>query len=198
MKRVAGLAMFFLLQMYQASAQISTPKYSNEFLAIGAGARALGMAGTQTAIASDVTAGYWNPAGLTSLTRPYEASLMHAEYFAGIAQYDYISFAAKIDSSSTLGVSLLRFAVDNIPDTRFLYDANGRINYDNIRFFSAADYAFLFSYAHKTSWLQGLSPGHQLQSDSPHGRQFCQCMGLWPGCCGPLCAQQLAGRADAV
>lgn len=157
--RVAGLAALFLLQIHFAFAQVSTPKYSNEFLTIGAGARALGMAGTQTAVASDVTAGYWNPAGLTGIARNYEASLMHAEYFAGIAQYDYAGFAAAIDSASTLGVSVLRFAVDNIPDTRFLYDANGRINYDNIRFFSAADYAFLFSYAHKMPWLKSLSLG---------------------------------------
>src|SRR5690606_32380927 len=40
------------------------PKYSNEFLAIGVGARSLGMGYAQVAAANDVTAGYWNPAGL--------------------------------------------------------------------------------------------------------------------------------------
>ncbi len=157
--RVALLAAIFLLTLRLSHAQVNTPKYSNEFLTIGAGARALGMAGTQSAVATDVTAGYWNPAGLTGLERKHELGLMHAEYFAGIAKYDYAGFATAIDSVSTLGVSVVRFAVDDIPDTRFLYDANGRINYDNIRFFSAADYAFLFSYAHKTPWIDGLSLG---------------------------------------
>ncbi|WKN32729.1 PorV/PorQ family protein [Porifericola rhodea] len=139
--------------------QLNTPKYSNEFLSIGAGARALGMAATQTAVADDVTSGFWNPASLTDLSHDYEVSLMHAEYFAGIANYDYGSFATPLDSLSTLAISVVRFAVDDIPDTRFLYDANGRIDYNNIRFFSAADYAFLFSYAREFSRIQGLSLG---------------------------------------
>jgi hypothetical protein len=136
-----------------------TPKYSNEFLSIGVGARALGLSNTQVSNVNDVTAGYWNPAGLLDLKNTYEFSLMHAEYFAGIAKYDYASFATIIDSSSTLGFSIIRFAIDDIPDTRFLYDANGAINYDNIRFFSAADYAFLFSYARRVNFLKGLKLG---------------------------------------
>lgn len=128
-------------------AQNNTPKYSNEFLAIGVGARALGMGNAQVALASDVTAGYWNPAGLAGLTQQYQVGLMHAAYFAGIANYDYAGFATPIDSNTWMGASVIRFGIDNIPDTRFLYDASGAINYDNIRFFSAADYAFLFSLA---------------------------------------------------
>jgi hypothetical protein len=155
--------LFALLCLFHLSfdgwAQLNTPKYSNEFLAIGAGARALGMAGTQTAVATDATAGFWNPASLTDIAHQYEISLMHAEYFAGIANYDYAGFATPIDSLSTLAISAVRFAVDDIPDTRFLYDANGRINYDNVRFFSAADYAFLFSYARQLPRVPGLSLG---------------------------------------
>ncbi len=137
----------------------NTPKYSNEFLNIGVGGRGLGMSNAQVAIVNDVTAGYWNPAGLLQIQDKYQASLMHSEYFAGIAQYDYAAFATPIDSVSHLGISLIRFGVDNIPDTRFLYDADGRLNYDNIRFFNSADYAFLFSYARKSNLLRGLRLG---------------------------------------
>lgn len=139
--------------------QVSAPKFSNEFLAIGVGARALGMANSQVAQVSDVTAGYWNPAGLLDLKSKYEFALMHAEYFAGIAKYDYAGFATPIDSSNHLAISLIRFGIDDIPDTRFLYDANGAIDYNNIRFFSAADYAFLFSYARRIEALNGLKLG---------------------------------------
>ncbi len=140
-------------------AQITTPKYSNEFLNIGVGARGLGLSNSQVAITEDVTAGYWNPAGLVHIQDKYQVSLMHSEYFAGIAQYDYAAFATPIDTVSHLAVSVIRFGVDDIPDTRFLYDADGRLNYDNIRFFNAADYAFLFSYARRSKWMRGLSLG---------------------------------------
>ena len=44
---------------------------------------------------SDVSAAYWNPAGLARLQ--LDAALMHAEYFASIAQYDYASVATQLE-----------------------------------------------------------------------------------------------------
>ena len=128
-------------------AQTSAPKYSNEFLNVGVGARALGMSNCQVASVNDVTSGYWNPAGLNGITTPFSVGLMHSEYFAGIAKYDYIGFAKRIDTASVFGVSMVRFGVDNIPNTTELIDANGNVDYNNIITFSAADYAFLLSYA---------------------------------------------------
>jgi hypothetical protein len=58
-----------------------------------------------------------------------------------------------------IGLSVIRFGVDDIPDTRYLYDANGALNYNNIRYFSAADYAFLLSYARETKLVPGLQLG---------------------------------------
>lgn len=142
-----------------AFGQVSTPKYSNEFLSIGVGARSLGMSNSVVSNVSDGTSAYWNPAGLLGIRDKYEVSLMHSEYFAGIANYDYLGFAMPIDTLSHLSFSLIRFGIDDIPDTRFLYDANGAINYDNIRFFSAADYAFVFSYARKVPILGGIRVG---------------------------------------
>jgi hypothetical protein len=139
-------------------AQTSAPKYSNEFLAIGVGARALGMSNSYVTSVNDVTSGYWNPAGLTRIDKEFSLGLMHAEYFAGIAKYDYGGFAAKIDSVSSFGVSVIRFGVDDIPNTTQLIDADGNINYDRISSFSVADYAFLFSYARKSK-IQGLRYG---------------------------------------
>jgi len=134
-----------------ALSQTLAPKYSNEFLSIGVGARALGMGGAQVSAARDVTAAYWNPAALMGIRHTYDFSLMHSEYFAGVAQYDYLGFSTPIKSESQVAVSLIRFGVDDIPDTRFLYDANGALNYNNIQFFNAADYALLLSYARDLS-----------------------------------------------
>jgi hypothetical protein len=133
-------------------------KYSNEFLAIGVGARALGMSGSFITAADDATSGYWNPAGLTGIQSKFQGALMHSSYFGNIAQYDFGSLAARIDSKSVLGVSVIRFGVDDIPDTSELIDANGNVNYDRITSFSAADYGFLFSYA-RTLNEHGLSVG---------------------------------------
>lgn len=133
-------------------------KYSNEFLQIGVGARALGMSNSYVTAANDVTSGYWNPAGLTQITKDFQVSLMHAEYFAGIAKYDYGAFAANIDSSSAFAFSVVRFAVDDIPNTTQLIDADGNVDYDRISSFSVADYAFMFSYARKAK-VPGLRYG---------------------------------------
>ena len=139
-----------------------TRKYSNEFLQIGVGSRAFGMAGSVVASSSDVTAGYWNPAGLMDMKSQSQASLMHSEYFSGIAKYDYAGFSTFVaDNTAVVGASLIRFGVDDIPDTSELIDADGNINYNRVKSFSAADYAFLFSYArnHKKDSENGLSYG---------------------------------------
>jgi len=123
-------------------------KYSNEFLNIGAGARGLAMGSAQIASVTDGTAGYWNPAGLVNVKDYPQINLMHAEYFAGIGKYDFGSLAIPLkDNNRTLAFSLLRFAVDDIPNTIFLVEPDGTINFSNIQTFSSADYAFLLSFA---------------------------------------------------
>lgn len=141
-------AFLFVVTIIPAISHAQFRKYSNEFLNIGAGARGLAMGSAQVASVNDATAGYWNPAGLTGVKDHPNVNLMHAEYFAGIGKYDYGSIALPIqENKRTIGLSLLRFAVDDIPNTLFLVEPDGSINYNNIQTFSSADYAFLFSFA---------------------------------------------------
>ncbi|MBJ6110837.1 PorV/PorQ family protein [Hymenobacter sp. BT523] len=142
-----------------AAAQTKAPKYSNEFLNLGVGARALGMGKVQVSLASDATSGYWNPAGLANQTRKYDAVLMHSELFSGIVKNDYAAFSTPLDDKSAIGVSVMRLGVDNIADTRSLLDEYGGVHYDRITYFSVADYALLVSYARKVTQVEGLSVG---------------------------------------
>ncbi len=134
------------------------PKYSNEFLSIGVGGRPMGMSGAVAANVDDGTGAVWNPAGLTGVKSNVQVNAMHAELFAGISKFDYLTIATKIDSSRNIGFSIIRFGTDDIPNTLDIMDASGAIDYSKIKSFSIADYAFLFTYAAKLK-VEGLNVG---------------------------------------
>ena len=139
------LSLMALLGAQKLEAQ-KVRTYSNEFLSLGVGARGLAMGGAQSASVGDVTAAYWNPAGLAQVN-DIQLAAMHAEWFAGIAKYDYLAAALPIiDDKRAIGISAIRFGVDDIPNTLYLIEPDGSVNYDNLTTFSAADYAFLLSY----------------------------------------------------
>ncbi len=145
-----------MLVTLTVSAQ-TTRKYSNEFMNIGVDAAALGMSNAVVSQTADVNSGYWNPAGLVHI-EDNQLALMHSSYFANIANYNYIAYALPIDDKSAMGISLIRFGVDDILDTTQLIDDQGNINYDRISTFSTADYGLTFSYARKLP-LDGFNYG---------------------------------------
>lgn len=124
---------------------------------IGVNAAAFGMANAVTASTNDVNSGYWNPAGLVNL-EDNQMSLMHASYFANIANYDYAAFAMPLDKQSAVALSVIRFGVDDILNTTQLIDEQGNIDYNRISLFSTADYGITFSYARRLP-LDGLNFG---------------------------------------
>jgi len=142
------LVITLVLITYTSKAQ-QFLKYNNEFINLGAGARSIGMAGSVIATNEDVNSAYWNPAGLNGVTDKVQASLMHSEYFKGIVNYDHFAISYRIDTSSIFAFTLLRSGIDNIQNTLDLFDVNGNIDYSRIRYFSVADYAFLFTYSRK-------------------------------------------------
>lgn len=156
MTRFTLALLFFCGIFIPIQAQNTLSKYGNDFLSVGAGARALGMGGAHTALVNDVTASYWNVAGLAN-TKNAEFIYMHSERFGGIVGYDYgaISFPLKTQDG-VLGISFFRQGVDNIANTLNAWDAdrgdNGGPKEDAesyITRFSAADIAILISYARK-------------------------------------------------
>lgn len=120
-------------------------KYSNEFLQIGVGARAMAMGGSTVASSKNIYAGYWNPAALTHC-KSKSVALMHAAYFAGIANYDYGAWASPSGKSSAIGIQFIRFGIDGIANTYDLIK-NGEIDYSRVSSFNTTDFAALISYA---------------------------------------------------
>jgi hypothetical protein len=60
---------------------------------------------------------------------------MHANYFANIAQYDYMAMQVPL-TTAVLGVfPLIRFGVDDILNTTELIDSQGNIDYNRISLF---------------------------------------------------------------
>jgi len=158
MKKI--LFLFILLTFYNLNAQTVIAKYAGEFMSLGVGGRAIGMGGAFTAVANDVTAGYYNPAGLANLNYP-QITLMHAEQFGALVNYDYGAIVIPYDTDMSFALSAFRIGIDGIHDTRnALYDANGdgiidirddRLDYNKITEFSNQDWAFYLSFAKKYS-----------------------------------------------
>lgn len=155
--KVLVTLLILLYSTFSFKAQVA--KYSNEFLSVGVGARALSMANANVASVNDVTAGYWNPAGLQLQKSNLQVGLMRAEYFAGIAKYDFIGGSKRLDSNSVAGITFIRFGVDNIPNTTELIDANGNVDYSRLKSFNAVDVAVLLSYARNMAKIKGLKIG---------------------------------------
>jgi hypothetical protein len=139
----------------------ATAKYAGEFMAFGVGGRALAMGSASVAVASDVTAGYWNPAGLAKIDYP-QFMLMHDEQFGSLVNFDYAAAAMPMGPKASLGISVMRVGVDNIADTRNAgVDQNGNLTYDpnqfsrvdpnRVTYFNAADWSVYATYAVRVS-----------------------------------------------
>ena len=88
--------------------------YTGDFLTVGAGARAMGLGGAYVGLSDDVTAVYWNPAGLGLIPR-IQICLMHGARNSGLGSYNYVGAAHRLHEQFALGVAWIRYGVDNIP-----------------------------------------------------------------------------------
>ncbi len=135
-------------------------KYSNEFLKIGVGARGIGLGNAVTASVDDITAAYYNPAGLVKIESNFDIGYMHSEYFAGIAKYDYGAIAIPMKlKKQVLAFSFIRLGVDDIPNTINLVNIDGTIDYNRVTLFNVADFALISSYARKIGNKDNFSIG---------------------------------------
>lgn len=152
---------FVLTFAFLITQSVFGQKFVNEFLNIGVGARAHGMFGSVVASTDDGTAAYWNTSGLTEIKSSLQVNAMHAKWFGGIANYDYVSIAKKLsgDHNQVAAFSFVRLGVDNIPNTLNLIGPDGTVDFNRVTNFSASDFAGIFSYARTIDRYEKLSVG---------------------------------------
>lgn len=125
-------------QLTQSISKVGTT--AAQFLKIGAGVRAIGMGGAFVAVANDVTALYWNPAGIATIPGSGEATFNHAEWLAETA-YDFAGVSFNAGGFGTIGLSVTSFRVpeDDVRTLRFPEGTGER--------FDASSFALGISYA---------------------------------------------------
>jgi hypothetical protein len=94
-----------------AYGDVSVGAGAGSFLQFEIGGRSAGMAGAHVAAASGVTAQFWNPAGLSSLSSP-QVGGMHATWL-GDLKYEWVGYARPL--SPKLGVGSLSVAYFHMP-----------------------------------------------------------------------------------
>lgn len=110
-----------------------------QFLKLGVGARPIAMGGAFVAEASDLSALYWNPAGLAHL-RGASVSLAHTEYLADV-NYNFAAFGTSLGSAGTIAASILYLDSGSM-DVRTIEQPEGTGEQ-----FKVQDFAIQLSYA---------------------------------------------------
>ncbi len=95
--------MVFMEQEGRAQTFYSAGSTAFPILSVGLGARAVGMGESYTAVADDLSAIHYNPAGLGQLKSP-QLSLMHNSYL-GSGFFESIGTAYPLGESGTLGLA---------------------------------------------------------------------------------------------
>ena len=100
-----------------------------QFLKIGPGARVDGMGSAFSAIADDVTAVYWNPAGISQL-EGFNLSDTHT-YWIADTRFNYLALATPVDSvNGTLGLSLTLLTMPEMQITTYQQPDGTGLYYD--------------------------------------------------------------------
>lgn len=122
-------------------AALVSAEESAAFLKLGVGARSIGLGGAYTALADDVSAIAWNPAGLAGLSKR-EIGAMHSEFPS--SRHNWLGFAQPL-RYGTLGIGASHLAQGSVSGR----DETGRATGD----YSASDTAISLSYGARVGIL---------------------------------------------
>lgn len=96
-----------------AYAQVAVGGSSGDFLSFEVGGRSAGMAGAHTGVATGVTAQFWNPAGLATLSQP-QVGAMHANWLQDLS-YEWLGIARPMGGIGVGSLSVAYFHTPGIP-----------------------------------------------------------------------------------
>ena len=153
--RMAGASLFiFVVSLLAPLSSLfaqATGGQPDEFMSYGAGARSLAMGAAFVGVADDASATYWNPAGLSQITRK-ELSLMQATLFAD-STYDFYSFVMPSKKGgSAWGVSMTSLANSGFEKVSTTVDPNNPQAFSSVKSagtFGVSESAMTWSYGRK-------------------------------------------------
>ena len=137
----------FLCVSPQIQAQDGLAGMPGTYLHMGVGAHALGMGKAYTALATDATALYWNPAALAN-QNPYQFYFMHSSLFFD-TNFDYLAGSFPTRKLGSFGAGLLYL---NSGD----FDQRNELN-EELGSFGISDMAVLLSWSKEI--FRGVSAG---------------------------------------
>jgi hypothetical protein len=98
-----------------------------QFLKIGIGARGTGMAGAFSALTNDLTALFYNPAGIND-QEGVTTNFSYTQWFGGFS-HNFAAVAFPISSEYRVAVSFVNFTTGDIEETTLLQDKGTGRNY---------------------------------------------------------------------
>lgn len=138
--KVKIISIIVLAVFIDAFSQTKVGSTAAPFLNIGIGPRAIAMGGGFSATANDVTALYWNPAGI-SRTEYNEAMFAHTSWFADIT-FNWAGAKVNLGSLGAVGLSVTYLDYGKMEVTTLReQDGTGE-------FFTAKDMSLALSYAY--------------------------------------------------
>ena len=106
MKKILPLIFVIIFQSASLGGDFSkVGTTAAQFLKIGVGARAMGMGGSFTAIANDVSTLYWNPGGIANLPK-FSLAVSHSAWFADIS-HDFAGIVLPMSSSDFVALNVV-------------------------------------------------------------------------------------------
>lgn len=129
---------------------VATGGQPGQWMSYGAGARSLAMGAAFVGVADDASAGYWNPAGLSQITRK-EVTLLKSTLFSDTT-FDYYAFVKPSKKGgSAWGVSMAKLASAGFEKVSATYDAGAQqyTSYVKEGSFAVEESAMSWSYGRK-------------------------------------------------